>query len=1256
MSSTSAIATIPSKQHQTANLSSCILCQKNVKEKHLVKIPNLSSIEKLVNACKVRHTHHDETVQILYDIITSLSEDSLASIVYHKECYTAITNVKTIDQIIKRYQSAIINSPDCIKRKSGRPQLTTSHDDSAGSSCGRRSSLVPYDKESCIICQTPGGRIHKVEYMRTGGKMLEVAKRLSDKSFYLRLNTIPNAADAVANDVCYHLKCWVNVQRKAYPNRNDIQETSDFNRVACDIELISYVKFMLHRTCIVDMNTLNNRYKESLLENGVKEEDLKSNYKPYIKQIILENVSAAEFIKSPRRNEPERICSRKTNEDIVDAAVKQNTHEDLQEVQEVAAMVRKELLTMKNWHFEGSFNDFSVPKYLSLLIKWILIGPEKILSDEERMGSVNRDVSIICQLIQKAMKTKRQVDYQATSTFTKGVYQTTETPLSVGLGLHVYTKTRSKELVDMLSELHLSIPYKKVLSIKNDLVANAKQKIRSNSGVYVPPVISPNKPLFFAIDNIDLTIDTPDGKDQLHGTTQVIFQEKDLNFEPADENIERGKVRDTKLLYNVMHCCEPNPLNETYPSYGEIVSIQEADIFRKWDFSWALARVFDKEKSIPTWAALNSLCSEAIFLTNCCTTPIIHGSPTDWSNLYTALKIVQGINVSNTSDQKTIVSLDLQLYSKCIQLQSNEYIRYHYIFRLGELHILFAMLKVIGKNINQSGLDEALIEAGVYGPNTMEQIKNGKHYKRNFNAFLTIYLALFDMYAREALSENVVIKVAAQEAVSNLTESDTWNLKSFVEELNEIDLFSVMKKFDKQLKGQAKIFRNYMNLVETMLLFVRASRQGLWELHLASLEMFTKFFFAYDQINYARLSPVYLSEMYALKQNDARSWEFFKSGNFSVNKSMVPFCALGTDHALEQENKKMKVLGGISGIANKKFTMESYFIAAPMLNRVCENIVSTFTGYRIDKKQHHQLAGSISSRCYNDVSKLITVYENHEVDFSNTDDVFNIVTKVVLPPSKASIFLAHDYIGEELYIKFKEERLQGDRSVWDPMKKRKMPTFADTSKSFKTKVDDKIVEIKEEKRLLAKFVIASRRRDDIDLPAYFGRFEFTVVPRSMFRQDGSLLLGTDKATVMHEIENMIPGNNGDHHHQTSGNTIPQQKVVIFDGMAVVNRIKKTQDIETCKDLAASFTQIVLYEAKDYEEIRMIFDRYQENSIKDQTRNKRTQGTHIRYKIADDTKIQGVSMKKLLSHVATKQELTKFLGDHLVKDLEKVGRR
>ena len=204
-------------------------------------------------------------------------------------------------------------------------------------------------------------------------------------------------------------------------------------------------------------------------------------------------------------------------------------------------------------------------------------------------------------------------------------------------------------------------------------------------------------------------------------------------------------------------------------------------------------------------------------------------------------------------------------------------------------------MEVIGKNINQSGLDEALIEADVYEPNTMEQIEKWETLQKN--AFLTIYLAFFD-YAR-ALPEKVVKKVATQEAVSNLRESDTWNLVSLVAELNEIDLFFAMKKFDKQLKGQAKIFRNFMNLMEIMLLLVRASRQGLWELHLASLEMFTQvLLFFRSNFTTPDLSPLYLSEMYTLKQNDARSWEFFKSGNFSVNNSMVPFCALGTDREI----------------------------------------------------------------------------------------------------------------------------------------------------------------------------------------------------------------------------------------------------------------------------------------------------------------------------------------------------------------------
>ena len=104
-----------------------------------------------------------------------------------------------------------------------------------------------------------------------------------------------------------------------------------------------------------------------------------------------------------------------------------------------------------------------------------------------------------------------------------------------------------------------------------------------------------------------------------------------------------------------------------------------------------------------------------------------------------------------------------------------------------------------------------------------------------------------------------------------------------------------LDEFDSKLTSQGKMLRNFMNLVEIMLLFIRATRQGICDLHLTSLEIFVKYFFVYDQTNYAKFTPVYLSEMFALKSQDQQSWEFLESRNFSLR----------TDHALEEENREM---------------------------------------------------------------------------------------------------------------------------------------------------------------------------------------------------------------------------------------------------------------------------------------------------------------------------------------------------------------
>ena len=165
---------------------------------------------------------------------------------------------------------------------------------------------------------------------------------------------------------------------------------------------------------------------------------------------------------------------------------------------------------------------------------------------------------------------------------------------------------------------------------------------------------------------------------------------------------------------------KPNPPNKSFPNFINFCSFRNVKYQIKQHKIWNLCQTFDKEFSnnIPTWGAFNSLLNPVPEISICQSLPLYPSPLTDWSTLYAALKIVQGINIAVTKKNKTIVSLDLQLHSKCMQIIENPDICNNYIFRLGELHIVFAMIKILGKYIENSGLDRLFIETGIYGETT----------------------------------------------------------------------------------------------------------------------------------------------------------------------------------------------------------------------------------------------------------------------------------------------------------------------------------------------------------------------------------------------------------------------------------------------------------------------------------------------------------------------------------------------------------
>lgn len=72
----------------------------------------------------------------------------------------------------------------------------------------------------------------------------------------------------------------------------------------------------------------------------------------------------------------------------------------------------------------------------------------------------------------------------------------------------------------------------------------------------------------------------------------------------------------------------------------------------------------------------------------------------------------------------------------------------------------------------------------------------------------------------------------------------------------------------------------------------------------------------------------------------------------------------------------------------------------------------------------------------------------------------------------------------------------------------------------------------------------------------------------------------------------------------------------------------------------------------YDEVRILFDRYLDNSLKDQTREKRAKGTPpVRFQIAENMDITNISMTILLSHQQTKDELTLLFQKNIAKEAE-----
>ena len=167
----------------------------------------------------------------------------------------------------------------------------------------------------------------------------------------------------------------------------------------------------------------------------------------------------------------------------------------------------------------------------------------------------------------------------------------------------------------------------------------------------------------------------------------------------------------------------------------------------------------------------------------------------------------------------------------------------------------------------------------IYGLVTAGQVKDGKHLYRTLQAHFSFYLSLYKIYvgliidmhqAIEKEIKEVIVKsiLDISEYLNEQEEKIKQNHENVRHLMKEINLSESQSQFDSSLSSQARFYRNYMDLFEVVLFFIRGSREQSWDFHLQSLNLLCRYCFAFDMLNYARRTLVYLAQMYELKEKD----------------------------------------------------------------------------------------------------------------------------------------------------------------------------------------------------------------------------------------------------------------------------------------------------------------------------------------------------------------------------------------------------
>ena len=190
-----------------------------------------------------------------------------------------------------------------------------------------------------------------------------------------------------------------------------------------------------------------------------------------------------------------------------------------------------------------------------------------------------------------------------------------------------------------------------------------------------------------------------------------------------------------------------------------------------------------------------------------------------------------------------------------------------------------------------------------------------------------------------------------------------------------------MKAFDDSHDKipEFQVFRQCTKRVMDITLFVSAVGTGDWLLHLTALKSFTKYFFAYDRPNYARMAdPTAPSRNGSLAK--VRPWNLWRLPQWKLGREQEPgHCILyiwswQCSWASQSEDESVRWIGWDHFEPKRS---SKVFLIAPELSQLSAQAKSIMAGVSFSGKRSHYYAvtSAVFSREEKSAEKLLTTME-----------------------------------------------------------------------------------------------------------------------------------------------------------------------------------------------------------------------------------------------------------------------------------------